>query len=246
MVAIPEERIRPLQTGAGSSAGHVSNTRGRRRAPTMSEAAAGDRASEPGSGPARATRCARPAIRKQYGGVHALEGADLEVRRAEVHALLGENGAGKSTLVKIVAGVVRPDEGEILVNGEPLAHGLAAGLERRGHRGRVPGALADPRAVGDAQSRARRPAAARRDHLLPQGPADRRGGARQARPRAHRPALAGQPPAARPAADGRDHEGVDAAAEDPDPGRGDVLARRGRGRPALRARARRCATRARR
>jgi ribose transport system ATP-binding protein len=84
--------------------------------------AAGDQTSE------RAGASADDALRatgvhKQYGGVHALERADLEVRRAEVHALLGENGAGKSTLVKIVAGVVRPDEGEILVLGEPLDPG---------------------------------------------------------------------------------------------------------------------------
>jgi ribose transport system ATP-binding protein len=84
--------------------------------------AAGDQTSEPAGASAddalRAT-----AVHQQYGGVHALESADLEVRRAEVHALLGENGAGKSTLVKIVAGVVRPDQGEILVHGEPLDPG---------------------------------------------------------------------------------------------------------------------------
>jgi ribose transport system ATP-binding protein len=84
--------------------------------------AAGDQTSERAGASAddalRAT-----GVRKQYGGIHALEGADLEVRRAEVHALLGENGAGKSTLVKIVAGVVRPDGGEVLVNGQPLDPG---------------------------------------------------------------------------------------------------------------------------
>jgi ribose transport system ATP-binding protein len=57
-------------------------------------------------------------VSKQYGGIQALEQADLAVARAEIHAILGENGAGKSTLVKIVAGVVRPDEGEIRVDGE--------------------------------------------------------------------------------------------------------------------------------
>jgi ribose transport system ATP-binding protein len=62
-------------------------------------------------------------IRKQYGGVHALDGAKIEIGRAEVHALLGENGAGKSTLVKVVAGVVRPDEGEVLLDGQPLSLG---------------------------------------------------------------------------------------------------------------------------
>jgi ribose transport system ATP-binding protein len=62
-------------------------------------------------------------VHKQYGGIHALAGADLVVQRAEVHALLGENGAGKSTLVKIVAGVVRQDAGEILIDGHSLSPG---------------------------------------------------------------------------------------------------------------------------
>jgi ribose transport system ATP-binding protein len=62
-------------------------------------------------------------IRKQFGGIHALEGADITIGSAEIHAILGENGAGKSTLVKIVAGVVRPDDGQIVVDGRVLEAG---------------------------------------------------------------------------------------------------------------------------
>jgi rhamnose transport system ATP-binding protein len=55
---------------------------------------------------------------KSYGAVRALRSADLALRPAEVRALVGENGAGKSTMVKTLAGVVRPDDGSILVDGE--------------------------------------------------------------------------------------------------------------------------------
>ncbi len=63
-------------------------------------------------------------IVKQFPGVRALDGIDLTVRAGEVHCLLGQNGAGKSTLIKVLSGVHRPDEGEILWRGEPviLAH----------------------------------------------------------------------------------------------------------------------------
>lgn len=59
-------------------------------------------------------------VRKTYGGVVALKGANFSVRPGSVHALLGENGAGKSTLVKIMTGAVRPDEGTIHLSGEPV------------------------------------------------------------------------------------------------------------------------------
>ncbi len=50
-------------------------------------------------------------VSKRYGGVRALEKADLVVEAGRVHAILGENGAGKSTLIKVIAGVIQPDEG---------------------------------------------------------------------------------------------------------------------------------------
>jgi rhamnose transport system ATP-binding protein len=59
-------------------------------------------------------------IVKSFGGAQALTGVSVEIRPGTVHALVGENGAGKSTLGKVLAGVVRPDAGEVLVDGQPV------------------------------------------------------------------------------------------------------------------------------
>ena len=71
-------------------------------------------------------------IAKRYGAVAALRSASLSVRAGEVHALMGANGAGKSTLVKILTGAVHPDEGAILVRGEPYVARSPAEARRGG------------------------------------------------------------------------------------------------------------------
>ncbi len=70
---------------------------------------------------------------KRYGGVQALEQAALTVNAGRVHAVLGENGAGKSTLIKIMAGVVTPDQGKMTLEGREVsfadpAAAVAAGV----------------------------------------------------------------------------------------------------------------------
>ena len=57
-------------------------------------------------------------VSKRYGGVHALQRARFACASGRIHALLGENGAGKSTLIKVMAGVVQPDEGRIVLAGQ--------------------------------------------------------------------------------------------------------------------------------
>jgi rhamnose transport system ATP-binding protein len=61
-------------------------------------------------------------VHKSFGAVRALQGVSFSVAAGEAHAVVGENGAGKSTLLKILAGITRPDRGEVLLNGAPFDH----------------------------------------------------------------------------------------------------------------------------
>jgi simple sugar transport system ATP-binding protein/ribose transport system ATP-binding protein len=71
-------------------------------------------------------------IGKRFGGVQALSAIDLTIQPGTIHALVGENGAGKSTLGKIIAGVHRPDEGEIRVDGDRVDYRSPRAALRRG------------------------------------------------------------------------------------------------------------------
>src|SRR6478672_12947835 len=78
------------------------------------------------SGPAVSdgTLVATKGITKAYDGVVAVDGVDLTIHPGTIVGLVGQNGAGKSTLIKILAGAVTPDAGDVLVDGSParLAH----------------------------------------------------------------------------------------------------------------------------
>jgi ribose transport system ATP-binding protein len=71
-------------------------------------------------------------IRKTFPGVVALDSVDFDLRRGEVHVLLGENGAGKSTLIKMLSGAYPPDSGRVLVDGEEVRVHGAQDSERLG------------------------------------------------------------------------------------------------------------------
>ena len=60
------------------------------------------------------------AVTKRYGSLIACDGISFDAYAGRVHAIVGENGAGKSTLMKLLAGFLRPDSGEIRIDGEVL------------------------------------------------------------------------------------------------------------------------------
>jgi len=71
-------------------------------------------------------------ISKSFGVVKALADADLKVRRGTIHGLVGQNGAGKSTIIKVLAGMLKPDAGEIVINGQSVSRLTPANVEKLG------------------------------------------------------------------------------------------------------------------
>ena len=72
-------------------------------------------------------------ITKSFGAFQALDDVSLNVKRGDIHAILGENGAGKTTLMNILYGLYQPDRGRILLNGRPVTlaspkHAIAHGI----------------------------------------------------------------------------------------------------------------------
>ena len=102
----------------------------------------------PGKPPPVPPRLQLSGITKRYPAVVANNAVSLVVQPGEIHAVLGENGAGKSTLMKIIYGAVKPDEGSVFFNGQPVQvrnpqearqlgihitiNGIAAGLRNTG------------------------------------------------------------------------------------------------------------------
>jgi branched-chain amino acid transport system ATP-binding protein len=71
-------------------------------------------------------------LSKRFGGLHALKDVDLEVAEGEILGLIGPNGAGKTTLLRVVVGVYKPEEGEVVFGGEKITGWSPDKVARRG------------------------------------------------------------------------------------------------------------------
>ncbi len=72
-------------------------------------------------------------VRKTYGSFVAVKGLDLNVHRGEIFGFLGPNGAGKTTTIRMVAGVLRPSQGQVLIGGDDLAKDAESAKSRVGY-----------------------------------------------------------------------------------------------------------------
>lgn len=69
-------------------------------------------------------------VRKEFGGLVAVNDVNLRVERGRVHSIIGPNGAGKTTLMNLISGIYKPTRGEVLFKGQPITH---LPLHRRAH-----------------------------------------------------------------------------------------------------------------
>src|SRR5881275_2833876 len=81
---------------------------------------------------AREPLLAAHGVVKRFGHVQALQGADFTAYAGEVVALIGDNGAGKSTLVNVLSGTIRPDGGQIALDGRPVSFSGPSDAQRHG------------------------------------------------------------------------------------------------------------------
>ncbi len=65
--------------------------------------------------------CETRGLRKSFGGTKAVDGLDLHIARGQLYAFLGPNGAGKTTSIRMIAGLLRPDSGDVFIEGVPLS-----------------------------------------------------------------------------------------------------------------------------
>ena len=73
-------------------------------------------------------------IKRDFGGVRAVDGVSMIVRRGHIHGLIGPNGSGKSTLVNVISGLYTPSSGTILLKGAPLPAGSLYDAAQKGSR----------------------------------------------------------------------------------------------------------------
>ena len=73
-------------------------------------------------------------VSKRFGGIAAVDGCSFQVESGSIHGLIGPNGAGKTTLFNIISGFIRPDRGQVLLNGEPITGLRPHQIARRGLR----------------------------------------------------------------------------------------------------------------
>src|SRR5205807_947589 len=94
--------------------------RGRRASLTLREDPGSREGAVPGP-PASDAAIGALGLTKRFPGVIANDRVTFETHRGEIHALLGENGSGKTTLCKVLTGLYRPDEGQVIFDGTPVA-----------------------------------------------------------------------------------------------------------------------------